>query len=527
MYSLKGFSRLYTLTRSASGISQASRRFFMGSMKSRPTLTASSPSYSSIFKNQVARSHKLTLFNQASQRHFSDQTDKPGSYGMFEELREEDDSRAASAKNLSLQLINTETSHHVLNIFERDFLKAGKDPIYAEELCLLLHFVVKHMGEVAGDIRLDSLLRMLFQRFENVDFEYCQTTVWSLGVLVSFRGLHIKLETKKKILAELAKHEVPEEQIMNIPSLVFSLSTFFSPQEIDSEVHDVMKKLITTYLNSDQESMQAVHASTLLIGLSRANYHNEEFLHKIATEMKRPRFFFTAAEADIVNIVSSLAELHYKDEELLKAIHEDIQMKVDEMKPYHVLVLAQSYARLIPNKKEYYIDIAPRLVEVCEMKPEIFDTALYANQWLTLACFRGEESDGRIFGIAKTFQKVMNTQDRFSYKDFSTSEASNILVAITSLNAISQTKSLSVKFTKPFVGILAKGLKEMQTMDLINTAKTSYYLREFPEFADFYHSVHSQLVQRLTSLSEAQRAALDKIYTDHGLLPHSPFMKKM
>ena len=69
-------------------------------------------------------------------------------------------------------MINTDASDQVLSIFENEYLKVGKDPIYVEELCLILHFAVKHMGEVAGDMRMDTLLRMLFQKFEDVEFEF-------------------------------------------------------------------------------------------------------------------------------------------------------------------------------------------------------------------------------------------------------------------------------------------------------------------------------------------------------------------
>lgn len=408
----------------------------------------------------------------------------------------------------------------MLSIFESEYLKVGKDPIYVEELALILHFAVKHMGDVANDMRMSTLLTMLIDRFQDVKYEFCYPTIWSLGILVSYRGLGMPKETKLKILRELAKHTIPDDAVVNIPSLVFSISCMFLPQEIDNEVQEVIKGLIEVYLKDSLEMIEPVHASTLLLGMSRANYHNEEFLHKLATEMKRPRFFFNAADQDLVNTVTCLADLHFKDEELIQNIHEEVVTKIDSMTPYHALVLAQSYARLVPEKQEFYIDIAPRLVQIYATDSEVMDTNLYANQWLTLACFKGEHGDDRIQGIANSLQTVMLNQERFSFSDISPSEASNILVAISSID------TGKLKFIQNVVSVVNHHLKTMNTMDLINMAKSSFYLRKYDEFQHLYPSVHSELVQRLTQLEEWERKALTQIYTGHDLIPDSPFVVK-
>ena len=212
-----------------------------------------------------------------------------------------------------------------------------------------------------------------------------------------------------------------------------------------------------------------------------------------------------------------MAELHHKDEDTVKAIHQEILTRIDEMKAYSVYILAQSYARLVPNKKHYYIDIAPRLVELFENESETLDIRLYANQWLTLACFKGNRSDSRISTIAKALQSVMSRQDRFSFHDFTGSDASNILVAISTLD-ISK-----LKFIRHFVQIIQAKLKTLTNMDLINMAKSSYYLRKFPEFVPLYPTIHSELVQRLTSLQPWERTVLEGIYSKHNLIPDSPF----
>ena len=360
---------------------------------------------------------------------------------------------------------------------------------------------------------------MLFSRFENVPFDFVFTTIWSLGVLTSYRGLGFPLKMKMNILKELEKSEVPTQAIMNIPSLIFSLSCMFLPNEVNDEVYNSIRKLSERYMEGDQEMMEPIHASTLLLGWSRANYHNEEFLHKLSKNMKRERFFFNSQDQDLVNILNCFAELHFKDESLIKNIHEEIMTRIDDMKAYNVLVLSQSYARLIPNKKNYYIDIAPRLVNLFEREPETLDMNLYANQWLTLACFKGRGTDGRISLISKMLQSVMNRQERFNYSDFSGTDASNILVALSSL------RIEKVKFIRNFVSVVEHHMKEMSTLDLINMAKSSFYLRKFPEFINLYPNVHSELVMRLTNLQDWERQALVSIYTEHNLIPDSPFVQ--
>lgn len=59
-------------------------------------------------------------------------------------------------------------------------------------------------------------------------------------------------------------------------------------------------------------------------------------------------------------------------------------MSIDDMKPYTVFMIAQSYARVTQNQ-EHYMDLAPRLIEILNKEPETLDQLLYVNQWLTLA----------------------------------------------------------------------------------------------------------------------------------------------
>jgi hypothetical protein len=203
---------------------------------------------------------------------------------------------------------------------------------------------------------------------------------------------------------------------------------------------------------------------------------------------------------------------------VIEAVHEEIVVRIDEMKPYNVYILSQSYARLIPDKQDYYMDIAHRIIEVLTKFPDQMDVHIYANQWLTLACFKGNEKDSRIHSVAKTLMKLMKHQDRFTYSDFSSSDASNILVAVCSLHL------KDLKFIGNLVGVVDHSPKTLSNMDLINMSKSSFYLKSFVEFTFLYEKIHSECVQRLTSFSQWERTTLEEIYTEHNILHDSPFV---
>ena len=137
------------------------------------------------------------------------------------------------------------------------------------------------MGPVAGDIRLTTLLELLFERFKDVPFDFIFTTVWSLGILTSYRGMEYPVEMKLKILKELDKCEIPSQSLMNVPSLVFSIACMFNQNDVREEVFTTVRRISEIYMKEGILLMEPMHASTLLLGWSKINYHNEEFLHKI------------------------------------------------------------------------------------------------------------------------------------------------------------------------------------------------------------------------------------------------------
>ena len=404
------------------------------------------------------------------------------------------DNPQSAAKNLSIKLLETESSNQVLKIFEEDYIKSGMKDVYPQELCLLLHFTVKHMGDVTNDIRMTTLLDMLFVRyefllmfrFENLEFEISAATIWSLGVLVAYRGAEFPTENKHKIIKSLKGAVVSPQSISTIPSLIFSISCMLQPQEVDDEILSVMRELSQLYIDDGLMLIEPLPVSSLLMGWSRVQYHNENFLHQLSEAMQRPRFFFATQTQDVCNIIYSLADLHFSDDKLMASLHEVIMERSEELQPINLFLVIQAYARLVPKSRNFYLDLVPKLIEVIEKEPENLTAMFYEKQWLCLAVFKGNSSDQYTNRVAKELMKLMNRQDKFSYSDLSGTDASNILIAITSL------KISKVKFVSNIVSVAEHHLKSMSNFDLINMVKSSHYLRSMPEFQSCYTRVHSE-----------------------------------
>ena len=452
-------------------------------------------------------------------REFStgDPNDRPD-FGMFDEIKEENTStKEAAIKNLSLQLINTQSSNQVLlGIFENEYLRGEKDVIHGEELALLLHFAIKHATGRLDTGRIGTLLDMLYSRLDGLGFDYIVTTIWSIGLLCSLHGAEIPFENKLKIIQEATKSQPPKESITNMPSVIFSISCMISPMEVNDEVYEVVRHLSEYYINDGIKLIEPLTASTLLMGWSRLQYHNEGLLYKIITELKREDFFFDVADQDLTNIITSLSDLHYKDDELYSILHEQVKLACDDFSPYTLFVTVQSYARVVPHMQEYYFDLYTKLFETLTNDAQTMDIQLYTNQWLSLACFKGDLGDIRIRNLRKVLIQAFSHQNP---SDFSASDASNMLVAVTAMEVDDP------KFIMHFVAVVLHHIKELTNVDLINMAKSSFYLRQLDEFKGVYENVHSEAVQRLTSFQPWQREALDQVYTEQNVLQDSPFLK--
>ena len=113
----------------------------------------------------------------------------------------------------------------------------------------------------------------------------------------------------------------------------------------------------------------------------------------------------------------------------------------------------------------------------------------------------------------------MNKQDRFTFNDFTGSDACNLLVAIVALDI------KSIKYIKKVVEVIQANMSMLTTIDLINLSKSAFSLSK-EDFPDLYTKVHSACVQRLTSFEPWERKILEETYTMQGTIKDSPFIKK-
>lgn len=157
------------------------------------------------------------------------------------------------------------------------------------------------------------------------------------------------------------------------------------PHEIDDEIYEIVKALSEQYIEEANLITEPVYAASLLMGWGRLQYYNENYIHKVCECMKRPRFFFDCPIQDLCNCVVSLTDLHHKDDKLMQILHSQIVERLEEIHPYNLCLIVQSYARVVPGDRHYYTDLVPKLIEMLEKKPNTIESILYSNQWLSLA----------------------------------------------------------------------------------------------------------------------------------------------
>lgn len=105
---------------------------------------------------------------------------------------------------------------------------------------------------IQKDLRFQTLLDLVFAKMPELAYEYVVTTIWSLGICVSAYGLEMQAENKLRILSVLNQHidsadGIPPTSVGSIPSLVFSLTCFFTEQDMNQLVTDTVEKLSAIY----------------------------------------------------------------------------------------------------------------------------------------------------------------------------------------------------------------------------------------------------------------------------------------
>jgi hypothetical protein len=93
----------------------------------------------------------------------------------------------------------------------------------------------------------------LFARLPELPLEYVISLVWSLGICVSAFSLELPAEHKLRLLATLnalldRELGLPGFAYPNIPSLVFSITCFFDPQQdMNQLVTETVERLSKVY----------------------------------------------------------------------------------------------------------------------------------------------------------------------------------------------------------------------------------------------------------------------------------------
>ena len=157
-----------------------------------------------------------------------------------EQLQDQEDSRAARVKNLSLSLLEVDSPIKVLDLFDREYLQQHQNnkEVYVEELFMLLHFFKATVREwqddaardlIRKDFRVNALVALIMDLYSgDVDFAYQVSTILSLTTLNSFYDLQLTDRWKDKLVEGLKETRLRSESdgssfIFELPSLIFSL----------------------------------------------------------------------------------------------------------------------------------------------------------------------------------------------------------------------------------------------------------------------------------------------------------------
>lgn len=209
----------------------------------------------------------------------------------------------------------------MLRVFEREYLRQHKETTYPEELSLVLYFVVKNLSGaglsqsqgaklVGQDLRFQTLLNLVLARLNELQLDYVVSIIWSLGICVSAFSLEIAPENKLRLLTTLNLLMDKEEAFHlypNLPSLAFSLTCFFSPEDMNELVTETVERVSKVYVENMIERMDLLNCSSLLMSWGRCRLRNEELLKAVAEEIlvkhRQKLFYEEGAIAEVTNIM--------------------------------------------------------------------------------------------------------------------------------------------------------------------------------------------------------------------------------
>jgi len=80
-----------------------------------------------------------------------------------------------------------------------------------------------------------SLVTMVTAKFDELEFEYILSAIWSLGILVKGFDYYMPTDTKLNIV-EAVDRAIEIPTMPSVPLLVFSISMFLGDSEVTERV---------------------------------------------------------------------------------------------------------------------------------------------------------------------------------------------------------------------------------------------------------------------------------------------------
>ena len=205
-------------------------------------------------------------------------------------------------------------------------------------------------------------------RYEGLDMEYKIATTFSLGMLISSYDYQLRdPEHYTTIVTALNDMNIPPESMVNLPSLIFMLPSFYTPEN-ENNIQEVVEKLSSVYFVVFRDKLDLLTSSTILLGWARSAMFNgdlmDQLIGQVLSKHAEGTFFEEGAELEAVNMLMGLSQLGYKHEELLEILHEHLVSNESKESQYdlHTLYnIISAFARLDAQNTSYFTDYAPLL----------------------------------------------------------------------------------------------------------------------------------------------------------------------
>jgi len=168
----------------------------------------------------------------------------------------------------------------------------------------------------------------LMARYEPLEIEYKVAATFALGMLISnYRFELHNPEHNMQIIMALDDMHIKPEQVPDIPALVFMLPSFTTAQT-EPHVTAVVEQLSSTYFVVMRDRLDLLTCSTFALGWSMCNCYNPDLLDQMSESIIKKNnegvFFESGDESEIVNLLSGMSNLGYRNEEVYQILHDHL-----------------------------------------------------------------------------------------------------------------------------------------------------------------------------------------------------------